>query len=62
MAVGIPNLDQITTPLDEISGTFDEYTLEQLDSFGNIDSLGTLNVDVIGFQDLLKVRLVKSYT
>ena len=64
MPLGTPHLDQITTPLDSISGSldndadlqkveFNNPTLEQLDSwgtidfiatFGNIDSLSTLQV------------------
>ena len=47
MALGIPNLDQITQTLDSISGSFDSNsdmlkiewsnpTIDQLDSWGNI--------------------------
>ena len=57
MALGVPNLDQITTPLDSISGSldtdadlqkveFNNPTLEQLDSWGLLDSLDTFgNLD-----------------
>ena len=55
MAVGIPNLDQITTPLDQISGTFDEHTLDSLDNV-TLEDLESVKLDEVGFRDLLKVE------
>ena len=59
MALGTPNLDQITTPLDSIVGSLDSTsdldkvefsspTLEQLDTWGLMDALDTFgNLDAL---------------